>query len=62
MRKYEELRSQLKDAEQSAELQDENDALNRAVSAVENLMMGRAKPYALTRNPKPEPQPLGKAS
>ena len=42
MKKYEELSSQLKEAEKSKEIREEDEALARAVTAVESLMMGGA--------------------
>lgn len=42
MKKYEELSLQLKEAERSKELREEDEALARAVTAVESLMMGGA--------------------
>ena len=42
MKKYEELSLQLKEAERSKEIREEDEALARAVTAVESLMMGGA--------------------
>ena len=42
MKKYEELSLQLKEAEKSKEIAEEDEALKRAVTAVESLMMGGA--------------------
>jgi hypothetical protein len=40
MKKYEDLQLQLKEAEKSKEMREEDEALQRAVSAVESLMVG----------------------
>jgi hypothetical protein len=42
MKKYEELSLQLKEAERSKEIREEDEALARAVTAVESLMIGGA--------------------
>ena len=42
MKKYEELSLQLKQAEKSKEIREEDEALARAVTAVESLMVGGA--------------------
>ena len=42
MKKYEELSLQLKEAERREEIREEDEALKRAVTAVESLMMGGA--------------------
>ena len=49
MKKYEELSFQLKEAEKRTELREEDEALARAVTAVESLMMGGASDAEVAR-------------